>query len=105
MVQVTVRPPCEQTRCGDPRSPDLTRKRVMSVRLVLDERVVLVIAVRREGGRRVEARRAVLERQTHLVQLRLDLVDRLGAEVADVEQVLIRTADELTPGGGGPALS
>src|SRR6188472_4770736 len=69
-----------------------------SVGLVLDERVVVVVAVRREGGRRVEAGRAVLERETHLVQLRLDLVDRLGPEVADVEQVLLRAADELTHG-------
>src|SRR5262245_24901333 len=69
-----------------------------SVRLVLDEGVVLVVAVRREGGLRVEAGRAVLERQTHLVQLRLDLVDRLGAEVADVEQVLLRARDQLTHG-------
>src|SRR6478609_9293913 len=69
-----------------------------SVALVLDERVVVVVAVRREGGLRVEAGRAVLEGQTHLVQLRLDLVDRLGPEVADVEQVLLRTRDELTHG-------
>src|SRR4051794_23150846 len=69
-----------------------------SVRLVLDERVVVVVAVRREGGLRVEAGRAVLEGQTHLVQLRLDLVDRLGTEVADVEQVLLRARDELTHG-------
>src|SRR4249919_2355329 len=69
-----------------------------SVALVLDERVVVVVAVRREGGLRVEAGRAVLEGQTHLVQLRLDLVDRLGPEVADVEQVLLRARDELTHG-------
>src|SRR3954468_3158992 len=67
-----------------------------SVRLVLDECVVVVVTVRREGGRRVEAGRAVLEGQAHLVQLRLDLVDRLRAEVADVQQVLLRAADELT---------
>src|SRR4249920_1451971 len=74
------------------------------VALVLDERVVLVVAVRREGGLRVEAGGAVLERQTHLVQLRLDLVDRLGAEVADVEQVLLRAGDELTHGVDALAL-
>src|SRR6476661_6768572 len=69
-----------------------------SVALVLDERVVVVVAVRREGGLRVEAGRAVLEGQTHLVQLRLDLVDGLGPEVADVEQVLLRARDQLTHG-------
>src|SRR5580704_3997443 len=35
----------------------------------------------------VEAGRAVLERQTQLMQLDLHLVDRLLTEVADVEQV------------------
>src|ERR1700712_1735410 len=63
------------------RAPDVMyrlRRHLTSVAFVFDERVVLVVAVRREGGLRVEARRAVLERQTHLVQLRLDLVDRLG---------------------------
>src|SRR4051794_38289139 len=55
------KPPCEQARCGDPRRTDITRERVMSVRLVLDERVVVVVAVRREGGGRVEAGGAVLE--------------------------------------------
>src|SRR6476646_3826697 len=75
-----------------------------SVALVLDERVVIVVAVRREGGLRVEAGRTVLEGQTHLVQLRLDLVDGLGAEVADVEQVLLRARDELTHGVDALAL-
>src|SRR3954463_9495865 len=68
-----------------------------SVLLVLDERVVVVV-VRRQGSLRVEARRAVLERETHLVQLRLDLVDGLGAEVADVEQVLLGAGDQLADG-------
>src|SRR3954451_13162288 len=68
-----------------------------SVLLVLDERVVVVL-VRRQGSLRVEARSAVLEREAHLVQLRLDLVDRLGTEVADVEQVLLRARDQLTHG-------
>src|SRR5690242_20601814 len=88
-------------RAGSQRrssSTDVVRERTPSVRLVLDERVVLVVAVRRQGSLRVEARRAVLERQTHLVQLRLHLVDGLGAEVADVEQVLLRAGDELTHG-------
>ena len=48
--------------------------------------------------------RAVLEGQTHLDQLGLDLVDRLGAEVADVEQVLLRARDELTHGVDALAL-
>src|SRR3954470_16843628 len=70
----------------------------MSVLLVLDEGVVVVVAVRRQGRVRVEAGRAVLEGQAHLDQLGLDLVDRLRTEVADVEQVLLRAADELTHG-------
>ena len=65
---------------------------VRSVLLVLDERVIVVVAVRRQGSVRVEAGRAVLEGQTHLDQLGLDLVDRLRTEVADVEQV-----DEASP--------
>src|SRR3954468_455964 len=68
-----------------------------SVLLVFDEAVVVVV-VRRQGSLRVEARSAVLERETHLVQLGLDLVDRLGTEVADVEQILLRARDELTHG-------
>src|ERR1700709_2498055 len=91
-----VRPPCEQARCGDycgrPAPAPPGRGVLVLVRLVLDERVVLVVAVRRAGGLRVEAGGAVLEGETHLVQLRLDLVDGLGAEVADVEQVLLRAA-------------
>ena len=38
------------------------------------------------------------------MQLQLDLVDRLGAEVADVEQVLLRAGDELTHGVDALAL-
>ena len=53
---------------------------------------------------RVEAGRAVLEGQAHLDQLGLDLVDRLRTEVADVEQVLLRAADELTHGVDALAL-
>src|SRR5690606_19640653 len=44
-----------------------------SVLLVLDEGVVVVVAVRSQGGVRVEAGRAVLEGQAHLDQLGLDL--------------------------------
>src|SRR3954449_2810296 len=75
-----------------------------SVLLVLHEGVVVVVAVRRQGGRRVEAGRAVLEGQAHLDQLRLDLVDRLRAEVADVEQVLLRAGHELAHGVDALAL-
>src|SRR4051794_22693630 len=79
-------------------------ERERSVLLVLDERVVVVGAVRRQGGRRVEPGRAVLEGQAHLDQLGLDLVDRLGAEVADVEQVLLRAGHELAHGVDALAL-
>src|SRR3954470_14839470 len=74
-----------------------------SVLLVFDEAVVVVV-VRRQGSLRVEARSAVLERETHLVQLGLDLVDRLGTEVADVEQILLRAGDQLTHGVDALAL-
>jgi hypothetical protein len=63
--------------------------------LVLDEGVVIVV-VRRQRRLGVEARRAVLQREAHLDELGLDLVDGLGAEVADVEQVLLRARDQLT---------
>ncbi len=53
---------------------------------------------------RVEAGRAVLEREAHLDELGLHLVDRLRAEVADVEQVLLRAGDELTHGVDALAL-
>ncbi len=42
-----------------------------------------------------EAGRGVLQRQAHVVELLLDLFDRLGAEVADVEQVLLGAGHEL----------
>src|SRR5829696_9322306 len=57
--------------------------------------VVVVGPVRVHDVRRVEAGRAVLEGQAHLCQLHLDLVDRLRAEVADVEQVRLAARDEL----------
>src|SRR4051812_1648699 len=80
------------------RGRSIDGERGGSVLLVLHKRVVVVVAVRRQGGRRVEAGRAVLEGQAHLDQLRLDLVDRLRTEVADVEQVLLRARDQLTHG-------
>jgi DNA-directed RNA polymerase alpha subunit len=86
------------------RNARMTSAGWFSVLLVLDERVVVVIAVRRQRSGRVEARRAVLEREAHLVQLQLDLVDRLGAEVADVQQVLLAARDQLTHGVDALAL-
>src|SRR3954447_5426950 len=83
--------------CSSSTRLSIFRLRRGSVLFVFDETVVIVV-VRREGSLRVEARSAVLERETHLVQLGLDLVDRLGAEVADVEQVLLRAGDQLTHG-------
>src|SRR5688572_18209675 len=74
-----------------------------SVLLVLDEGIVVVV-VRRQGGRWVEAGCTVLEGQPHLDQLGLDLVDRLCTEVADVEQVLLRARDQLTHGVDALAL-
>src|SRR5690606_16295053 len=73
-----------------------------SVLLVLGESGVLVERV--DDGGRIEARRAVLERQTQLGELGLDLVDRLRPEVADVQQVLLAARDELTHGVDALAL-
>src|SRR5690606_7560573 len=73
-----------------------------SVLLVLGETGVFVVALDDRG--RVEARRAVLETQTELGELGLDLVDRLGAEVADVQQILLAARDELTHGVDALAL-
>src|SRR3954452_21697662 len=67
-----------------------------SVLLVLDE-VALVVAVVGGGGR-VEVERAVLERQTELGELLLDLGDGLRTEVADVQEVGLRARNELTHG-------
>src|SRR3954469_5592573 len=83
--------------CSSSTRLSIVRLRRGSVLFVFDKAVVVVV-VRRQGSLRVEARSAVLERETHLVQLRLDLVDGLGAEVADVEQVLLRARDQLTHG-------
>src|SRR5665647_1661168 len=77
-----------------------------SVLLVLDERRVLihVIVVAINDCARVEPGRAVLELQAHADELGLDLVDRLGTEVADVEQVGLAAPDELTHGVDALAL-
>src|SRR5690625_423766 len=54
------------------------------------------------GG--VEVDRAVLEAQTQARELLPDLLDRLGAEVADVEQVGLAAGHELTHGVDALAL-
>ena len=63
---------------------------------VLGETLVVVVDAVVGDLARVEAGRAVLEGQSHAVQLRLHLVDRLLAEVSDVEQVGLAAPDELT---------
>src|SRR5215211_6756801 len=70
------------------------------VRSVLE--VIAGVAVPRAGGDvvacdlgRIEGGRAVLQRQTKLVQLDLHLVDGLLAKVADVQQIGLRAGDEL----------
>src|SRR3954465_13017700 len=63
--------------------------------LVLGEGHVVVRTVAVDDERGVEPGRAVLEREAHPGQLLLDLVDRLGAEVADVEQVGLAAGDQL----------
>src|SRR4051795_4868813 len=83
--------------CSSSTRFSTARLRRCSVLFVFDKAVVVVV-VRRQGSLRVEARSAVLEREAHLVELGLDLVDRLRTEVADVEQVLLRARDELTHG-------
>src|SRR5882757_9175589 len=47
---------------------------------------------------RVESRSRVLETKAHAGELHLDLVDRLLAEVPDVEQVRLGPADQLADG-------
>ena len=77
-----------------------------SVLLGLDEPGVRIVVgakgIRR--GRGVESGRAVLQGQAHAGQLRLDLVDRLLAEVADIEQVGFAAGDQLTHGVDALAL-
>src|SRR5699024_575949 len=46
-------------------------------------------------GRRIEAGRGVLQRQPEVGELRLDLIDGLLAEVADVEQIGLGTGGQL----------
>src|SRR4029079_7254688 len=53
---------------------------------------------------RVERGRAVLQRETQLVQLDLDLVDGLLAEVTDVPHVGLRPRDQLADGVDALAL-
>ena len=68
--------------------------RAVSVLLGLHIALV-VVAVRAYRAARVEPGRRVLERQTHVDELLLDFLDRLSAEVPDVEQVLLAAADQL----------
>src|SRR5215469_10981951 len=75
-----------------------------SVLLGLDVALVVVRAVGVHGTAGVEPRRGVLERQPHVGQLLLDLLDRLGAEVADVQQILLAAGDKLADGVDALAL-
>src|SRR5689334_18903874 len=68
---------------------------VLGQRTAVVSEVVVVVAVVVRDRAGVEPGRAVLERQTHADELGLDLVDRLGTEVADVEQVRLAAAHEL----------
>ena len=58
--------------------------------------MLLVVAF--DGLDRVEPRGGVAQRESQVVKGDLDLEDRLGTEVADVEEVLLGTGDELTDG-------
>src|SRR5258707_5776457 len=55
---------------------------------------LVVVAVGADRTARVESGRRVLERETHVNELLLDFLDRLGAEIPYVEQVLLAAADE-----------
>src|SRR5690242_17170158 len=77
--------PCSAWRAG--RDP--------SVLLGLDVALVVIRAVVVHGAAGVEPWRGVLQGQAHVGQLLLDLFDRLGAEVADVQQVLLAAGDKL----------
>src|SRR5687768_4798221 len=57
--------------------------------------VFVQVVVAADGAQRVEAWRAVLQRQAHLMQLELHLVDRLRAKISDVQQVLLTTRHQL----------
>ena len=65
------------------------------VLLGLDVALIIIAAERVHGAARVEPGRGVLQRQAHVHELLLDFLDRLGAEVADVEQVLLAAGDKL----------
>src|SRR5947209_11726746 len=56
---------------------------------------LVVVAIGADRAARVEPGRRVLERQAHVNELLLDFLDRLGAEVPYVEQILLAAADEL----------
>src|SRR5206468_12953624 len=75
----------------------LSLRRTRLELLVFGEALTFVLVVDSVVGdqARVEPGRAVLQRETHAVQLGLDLVDRLLPEVADVEQIGLAAADEL----------
>src|SRR3954465_2723612 len=64
--------------------------------------VLVAVVVRRRG--RVEPGRGVLQRKAHVVELLLDLLDGFGAEVSDVEEVLLAARDELAHGVDALAL-
>src|SRR6266508_4525531 len=72
--------------------------RTPSVLLGLDVALVVIRAVAARRGARVESGRRVPQREAHVDQLLLDLLDRLRAEVADVEQILLAAGDQLTRG-------
>src|SRR5690606_7757379 len=55
--------------------------------------VVGTVGVRRAA--RVESGRGVLQREAHVDELLLDLLDGLGTEVADVQEVLLGAGDQL----------
>src|SRR5215467_11432647 len=75
-----------------------------SVLLGLDVVVLVVRPVAVGRGAGVEARRGVLQREAHVVELLLDFLNRLRAEVADVQQILLAAGDELTHGVDALAL-
>src|ERR1700733_12937036 len=68
------------------------------VLLGFDVALIFIAGERVHGAARVEPGRGVLQRQAHVHELLLDFLDRLGAEVADVEQVLLAAGDKLAHG-------
>src|SRR5262249_9269175 len=85
-------------------SASQARDLFLSVLFGLDVTLVVVPVVVVHGAAGVKPRRGVLESQAHVGQLLLDFLDRLGAEVADVEQVLLAARDEFTHGVNAFAL-